>query len=72
MKDEPGRKSQRERFAEAARAIEADDSPDALDRAFGKLDLARKPNPSDFAEADERCQDERHDPDEDASGRSDR
>ena len=33
---------QRARFAEATRSVEADQSPDALDRVFGKLDLKRK------------------------------
>ena len=37
------RKNQVERFKETAREIEADTSDDALDRVFGKLDLARKP-----------------------------
>ena len=40
------------RFREAARAVEADDSPDALDRVFGKLDVRRKPDADDGAKAD--------------------
>ena len=47
MKEEAERKSQRERFREAARAVEADDSPDALDRVFGKLDVKREPDADD-------------------------
>lgn len=34
---------QPERFKEAARKAGADEAPDALDRAFGKLDLRHKP-----------------------------
>lgn len=33
--------SQRDRFKEAARQVGADESDDALDRAFGALDLKR-------------------------------
>ena len=33
---------QLERFKEIAREVEADESPDALDRAFGKLDMRKK------------------------------
>ena len=42
MKGEAGRKSQRERFVEAARDVEADTSDDALDRVFGRLELKQK------------------------------
>ena len=38
-------KSQSERFKEAARQSGADDSPDALDRAFCKLDVRHKSEP---------------------------
>ena len=47
MKDERREKSQRERFADAARAVEADQSPDALARVFGNLDVKRKPEADD-------------------------
>lgn len=30
-------KSQKDRFKEAAKAVEADESPDALDRAFSRI-----------------------------------
>lgn len=39
------RDSQADRFAEAAREAEADESEDALDRIMGKLDLKKKPEP---------------------------
>ena len=32
------------RFREAARKLEADESDDALDRAFGKIDPKHKPD----------------------------
>ena len=51
MKDERDRKSQRDRFEEAARVAEADQSPDALDRVFGRLDVKRKPEASGDAKA---------------------
>jgi hypothetical protein len=35
-------KSQKERFKEAAKAVEADESEDALKRAFSKIDVATK------------------------------
>lgn len=38
------RKSQLDRFKEAGRRVGADESDDALDRAFGKLDLRNKPD----------------------------
>jgi hypothetical protein len=38
-------KKQSERFKEAARELGADESPDALDRIMGKLDLKKKPEP---------------------------
>jgi hypothetical protein len=38
-------KSQLERFRQAARDVGADESCDALDRAMGKLDLTKKPEP---------------------------
>jgi hypothetical protein len=41
LKDE----DQAARFKAAARKAGADESPDALDRAFGKLDLRYKPEP---------------------------
>jgi hypothetical protein len=34
-----------------AEAAEADQSPNALDRVFGKLDLSKKPDPEDGDEA---------------------
>ncbi len=34
-----------DRFKDAARQAGADEAPDALDRAFGKLDLRHKPEP---------------------------
>lgn len=34
--------NQSEKFKEAARELGADESPDALDRIMGKLDLKRK------------------------------
>lgn len=40
-----GKKTQRERFEEAARQLGADESDDALDRAMDKLDLRHKPKP---------------------------
>ena len=40
------------RFREAARAVEADESPEALDRVFGKLDVRRRPDADDDAKAD--------------------
>ena len=36
-------KNQLDRFKEAARKLGADESPDALDKVFGKLDMKRKP-----------------------------
>ncbi|MGL4310251.1 MAG: hypothetical protein ACRCSU_07165 [Paracoccaceae bacterium] len=36
-------KSQLDRFKEAAREIEADESDDALDKVMRKLDLTKKP-----------------------------
>lgn len=36
-------KTQLERFKEAARELDADESPDALDKVMGKLDLNRLP-----------------------------
>tara|TARA_R110002096_G_scaffold128411_1_gene276646 strand:- start:17 stop:205 length:189 start_codon:yes stop_codon:yes gene_type:complete len=41
------KKSQLERFKEAARKVEADTSDDALDSVFGKLSLAKKDAPDD-------------------------
>jgi hypothetical protein len=40
-------KTQAERFKEAAQQIAADESPDALDRVMGKLDLKKKPEAED-------------------------
>lgn len=37
--------SQLDRFKQAAREDGADDSGDALDKVFGKLDVKRKPEP---------------------------
>jgi hypothetical protein len=36
-------KAQAERFKDAARKAGADETPDALDRIMGKLDLKKKP-----------------------------
>ena len=36
---------QADRFRDAARALGADQSEDALDRVMGKLDLRKKPEP---------------------------
>ena len=47
------KKTQSERFREAARKAEADTSDDALDRVFGKLDLKRKPEAAEDAEDEE-------------------
>ena len=41
--------AQLDRFEEAARQVEADESDDALDKVFDKLDLKRKPEPDDEA-----------------------
>ena len=38
------RQSQAERFRETARQLEADESDDALDRAFEKIDPKHKPD----------------------------
>ncbi len=38
-------KNQSERFKEAARQAEADESDDALDRIMSKMDLRKKPEP---------------------------
>ncbi len=43
----PPKKSQIDRFKEAARDVDADTSDDALDRMMGKLDLKKKPEPKD-------------------------
>ena len=37
------KESQLDRFKEAARELGADESPDALDRIMGKMDLKKKP-----------------------------
>jgi hypothetical protein len=34
-----------DRFKDAARELNADESPDALDRIMGRLDLTKKPEP---------------------------
>lgn len=39
------KKSQAEKFKEAARKIGADESDDALDRLFKKIDPKKKPEP---------------------------
>ena len=44
--------NQADRFRKAARVVEADDSPDALDRVFGRLDVWRKPDADDSAKAE--------------------
>ena len=41
------------RFREAARKAEADESDDALDRTFGKLDPKAKPEAGKPADADD-------------------
>lgn len=41
---------QADKFVEAAREAEADESPDALDRIMGKLDLKKKPEPEKYPE----------------------
>ena len=43
--DDTTARSQSNRFKEAAREVEADQSDDALDRIMGKLDLTKKPEP---------------------------
>ena len=40
-------KSQSDRFKQAAREVEADESDDALDRIMRKLDLTKKPDEKD-------------------------
>lgn len=40
-----GEKSQADRFREAARELDADESDDALDQVLSKLDLTKKPEP---------------------------
>lgn len=40
---EDSEKSQAYRFTAAARELGADESPDALDRVMGKLDLRKSP-----------------------------
>lgn len=42
-------KTQLDRFREAARQIGADESDDALDKVFGKLDVRKKPEPDNEA-----------------------
>lgn len=42
-------KAQSERFRQAARELDADQSDDALDRIMGKLDLKKKPEPEKSA-----------------------
>jgi len=37
--------NQSEKFKEVARDLGADESPDALDRVMGRLDLKKKPEP---------------------------
>lgn len=39
-------KSQKERFKEAAKAVEADESDDALERAFSRVVKQKKPSHS--------------------------
>ena len=41
----PKEQSQMDRFREAARELDADESPDPLDRIMGKLDLKKKAEP---------------------------
>ena len=45
--------SQADRFKDAARKAGADESDDALDRAFGALELKHKPEPKDKSKASE-------------------
>ena len=40
-------KDQLDRFKEAARKVEADESDDALDKIMRKLDLTKKPDEKD-------------------------
>lgn len=49
---EDGADAQRRRFEEAARAVGADESPESLDRAMGKLNLKVKPKPEEEAPPD--------------------
>lgn len=44
------KKSQLDRFKEAAKDVGADTSDDALDRAMGKLDLTKKPDSESMEE----------------------
>ena len=44
---QPSRTDQLACFKEAARELGADETPDALDRIMGKLDLTKKPEPKD-------------------------
>jgi len=39
----PDEESQLDRFKATAREVEADESDDALDKVFGKLDVKRRP-----------------------------
>lgn len=43
MTPKPHTDDQAERFKQAARELGTDERDDALDRAFGKLDVKRKP-----------------------------
>lgn len=43
----PDEESQLDRFKQAARELGADESDDALDKVFGKLDVKRKPEEKD-------------------------
>lgn len=45
------KQSQLDRFKETAREVGADESDDALDRVFGKLDVKRKPEEKDAPNA---------------------
>lgn len=45
MADTEDQKQQLDRFKDAAREVEADQSEDALDRIMDKLDLTKKPEP---------------------------
>lgn len=45
LRQESGTQSKPDRFRQAARDIGADEADDALDRAFGKLNLTKKSEP---------------------------
>lgn len=49
MADICSKQAQLDRFKEAARQVGADESDDALDKVFDRLDVTRKPEPDDEA-----------------------